>query len=277
MIKIDIAKGEDGLKKFGPPFLLENSHVLCKGRLYESVIDDMIKQSSTSSRTENLERVHALISGFLTAERKARARTKVNYILAGASSNRLNEAISLLVDSEEVDDDLVAYLDYLLQKEALRSKGIESLLEEERSDEDDDLPNFTSSAFSKKNNAEEVLRMVKRRLLAEVRTQGKSDVRLLAKLLQITDADERLAMLKKDLTKIEYIESFTGFLEEGIAFLKDQGLKAKDKASGDTIELPSEVISKMEGLLMDVRALSRGLETGSREGSIFEINSEDEV
>jgi len=86
------------LSGFDPNFLLENAHIITTGRTYESTMNDRMEAAREGSGEDmsQLEKVDALLQGFVTAERKQRARLKVTYVLAGAESGRLNEGIALL-------------------------------------------------------------------------------------------------------------------------------------------------------------------------------------
>ena len=73
--------------------------------------------------------------------------------------------------SEEIDDSLLTYLDMLIKKEMQRTMGPTA--------DDDDLKNLVGVGKDTVN----VLKMVKKRLEAEIRTAGRNDIRLLSKLL----------------------------------------------------------------------------------------------
>jgi hypothetical protein len=93
-----IRRSSDGFRSVSPRVLMDNSHILTKGRLYEEAITHRLTHAVNSSQIRDLESVDAFLKGFITSERKARARLKLNYVLAGASSQRLDESIQLLSD-----------------------------------------------------------------------------------------------------------------------------------------------------------------------------------
>ena len=78
--------------------LTERSYILCKGRIYESIMDDLLQSSVSMDETKRIEQVDVILRGFVLSERKVRSRQKMNYILAGASSNRLDSAIRTLAE-----------------------------------------------------------------------------------------------------------------------------------------------------------------------------------
>ena len=80
-----------------PSILVENAHVLAKSGVYEQLIAESIEQARGEKHLDSLRKVDAFLRGFIQTERKQRARIKVKYILAGAESNRADEAIQMLV------------------------------------------------------------------------------------------------------------------------------------------------------------------------------------
>ncbi len=78
-----------------PQVIVDNAHVLAKGRLYESVIAKKLNGNSTVT---HVDQVDSLLRGFVTSERKRRSRLKVDYLLAGAASQRLEDGVKMLVD-----------------------------------------------------------------------------------------------------------------------------------------------------------------------------------
>ena len=87
---------EKGLNSMAYADLMERSYILCKGRIYESIMDDLLQSSASMDDTRKIEQVDVIIRGFVLSERKVRSRQKMNYILAGASTNRLDSAIRTL-------------------------------------------------------------------------------------------------------------------------------------------------------------------------------------
>jgi hypothetical protein len=78
-----------------PRLLVDNSHVLAKGTLYEDVVRELMLSAAVDDRA-HIHAADAFLKGFVSSERKKRLKLKVNYILAGAQSKRLDEAIDLL-------------------------------------------------------------------------------------------------------------------------------------------------------------------------------------
>jgi hypothetical protein len=85
-----------GISSVSPAILMENAHILTKGRLYEYVMEKTIEECDNKKDISKIEAVDAFMKGFIVSERKQRSRLKMNYMMAGASSNRLDDAIALL-------------------------------------------------------------------------------------------------------------------------------------------------------------------------------------
>ena len=73
-----------------------------------------------------IERVDAFLTGFISSERKARSKLKLNYIIAGASSNRMESAIGMLSETDQIDDDLLMFIDALIRKKKVSSGKMEA-------------------------------------------------------------------------------------------------------------------------------------------------------
>jgi hypothetical protein len=201
---LGFARSTGNINALDPRILTENSHVITKGRLYEEVMASRVEAATDRQEVMELERVDAFLKGFITSERKSRARLKVcitiidtiilyihtndvyiydtytpkvNYILAGASSQRLDESIMMLSESDEIDDELLFYLEALVKKEVLRAAGPSSLLEEDSSDsEGSSVGSFTDverSFMATNKDTLNILRMVQRRLKAELSMRGR--------------------------------------------------------------------------------------------------------
>jgi hypothetical protein len=89
-------QADGGISSISPAVLIENAHILTKGKLYEYVIEKTIEECDNVREIAKIEAVDAFMKGFIVSERKQRSRLKMNYMMSGASSNRLEEAISLL-------------------------------------------------------------------------------------------------------------------------------------------------------------------------------------
>ena len=177
---IEVFKSAEGsLVKVDPSILTENAHLLAKGKYYEMVMEDYLRSSVTSHEITKLEAIDAFIGGFVQAERKQRSRLKLNYIIAGATSNRLEESIQLLAESDEIDECLLSFIDSLIKKEILRSAGPIAAM-------DDDI---MEKLVGPGKETIEILRMVRRRLEAELKMVNREEVKLLSLLLAETDLE----------------------------------------------------------------------------------------
>lgn len=194
----------EGIGAVNPTLLLDTAHFLVKGRLYEKVMKRRIEGSETPEQAARLESVDRFLHGFVQAERKSRSRLKVNYIMAGAASGRLDDSIELLHEADEIDEDLLLYLSSLLGKQLLRSGG-------PTAESDRDLP-----AGGSGQQSIEVLRLVYKRLEAQLKTRGNKELALLARVVAEDHPERREALLRARLSKVEDMEDFAFFLQDGI-------------------------------------------------------------
>lgn len=269
---LDSESGTKDLSSVASPLLLEHSRVLCKEQVYEVIIEEMLSAANSTEKAEQVRRINALVSGFVEAERRARARAKVNYVLAGASTNRLEEAIKMLSGNDEIDGLLMAFLDSLIRKE--QRKATESMqpspLDEERRG-----PGAANKEEAQKDTALSVLKMVRRRLKAEVVTRDQQEFRLLAALLPL-DPSDRSVLLHQELTLIESIESFTKFVQEGVKYINENGLQAVDRAGTGTVQLPATTVAVMKDILLDLKGMQDKLITGYAGQRSFVVESKDD-
>ena len=320
-IFIDAEKSSaDGFRSVNPSLLLDNSHVLTKGRIYEGVMEELLQADGDGrADTAIIERVDAFLTGFIHSERKSRSKLKLNYIIAGASSNRLESAIGMLSETDQIDDDLLMFIDALIRKkkmlttgkalgsmsgyDALDDEGLPnpgggerpSMTGEEKDedsrvhgDDDDDVVGLGEG-----NDAVAVLQMVRRRLVAEVRTGDKPELRLLAALLAEPDISQHEKMIKAQLVKVEQMERFETFLENGINHLSaedaqttgdDEGESARQPFAldveshngakdGTDREVAPDTVEKMKDVLVTLRGVMKMF--GDRD--IFEVKADDAV
>ena len=158
---------------------------------------------------------------------------KLNYIIAGASSNRLESAVNLLSETDQIDDDLILFIDSLIRKKNQSPKnnhmagtnyddeglpnpyGTRPRMLTEEGDltqESDDDP----IGLAEGKDATAVLQMVRKRLMAEIRTIDKPEVRLLSTLLMEDFTDKYSELMRASLKKVEEMERFETFLVNGI-------------------------------------------------------------
>lgn len=218
-----------GLQSVSPTVLMENAAFLCKGRLYEKVIKRRMETSASAEEAGLLQRVDSFMLGFIKSERKSRSRLKVNYIIAGATSNRLDRSIDLLHEADEIDEDLMQYISGLIKRQTLRLGG-------PAAESEDDLPLGTGK------NAIEILKMIYKRLEAQMKTQGKAELILLAKLMLEQDPSRREDILKDQLYKVEDMENFAFFVESGIEHLTMNASSQDQQVSVGKVERMKDIL-----------------------------------
>ena len=198
-------------------------------------MEELLQGDHSSTDIAIIERVDAFLSGFISSERKSRSKMKLNYIIAGASSNRLESAVNLLSETDQIDDDLILFIDSLIRKKNQSPKnnhmagtnyddeglpnpyGTRPRMLTEEGDltqESDDDP----IGLAEGKDATAVLQMVRKRLMAEIRTIDKPEVRLLSTLL-MENTDKYSELMRASLKKVEEMERFETFLVNGIQHL----------------------------------------------------------
>jgi hypothetical protein len=78
-----IEKNADIMSVVNPLTLGENAYVLAKNTLYEDVMEGLLLNVVDTKQAEAIQRIDAILKGFIQTERKTRSRLKLNYILAG--------------------------------------------------------------------------------------------------------------------------------------------------------------------------------------------------
>ena len=91
--------------------LIDNAHILVQGCIYEDAMEELLNSCKGKEAVSALERLDGFMSSFIQNERKSRCRLKVNYLMNGATSNRLEEAVSMLSNTGEVDENLLRFID----------------------------------------------------------------------------------------------------------------------------------------------------------------------
>ena len=194
-------------------------------------------------------------------------------MIPGASSNRLEEAVELLHDSDEIDDHLLLYIDNLIKKELIKTAGPVAT----REDDEDNISGVGKTTI-------DILRMVEKRLLAQVKMNSQFEVKLLAKVLSRNDECEQQAILKASLNTVASIEAFASFVTDGIEHLKEKSMtsynindeviaKPQDKKS---VELSVGTVEKMKNIMVLIDQMKVTLRTGLKDPEDIYARSHDE-
>lgn len=230
----DHLKAEGDLSTINFNLFMNNTHILCKQRLYEKVMNGFLLECRNENQLSTLHTVEMFLSSFITTERRNRARMKFEYIIAGAVTKRLDEAISLLSNADEIDDDLIAYIDYLSTKSSPIEDLKASVLENDQHHHQQQQ-RFVETDESHKA---EVLSLIRKRLEVELKLEnnlnGGSYVRMLHELINEDNEEDQSQILKKYLKTLEDVEKFNQFLDEGIAYfsaIHDENLGFSENVS----------------------------------------------
>lgn len=107
----------NGIQGIDPAYLADNAHIISKGKLYEEAMKQLMLSTTNKDELAAMEELDRFLRGYISGERKARARMKIDYLIAGATSNRFEEAVGMLsewLDSVYDGDDgcFVHYFNY---------------------------------------------------------------------------------------------------------------------------------------------------------------------
>ena len=270
-----------------PPSLLgEFSHVLVQGRLYEEVINEQISDATSPFMVAHIEEIDSQMRAFITAERRSRTRLKLNYILAGATKNQMDQCIQMLHDSGELDRDLLIYLENLIKKELLKTIGPGAMLDyddsgsDEKNDGDSMVvarkpppPLEQSLVPGLGKDTIDVMRMVQRRIRAQQLAEameGAEYLKLLAVVIREEDSEERRSLLKGVLRKVEDLDAFHDFVTDGISYIKDTEAEASSNPNPNNkgTVLGPGTPERMQGVLLELDLLRSTLGTGLKDTEV---------
>jgi len=165
---------------------------------------------------------------------------------------------------------LLAYISSLVKKEVMRASGPSILLGDVGLTEEQ-FADIERGVVGTQKDTLSVLRMVERRLTAQMKVKDRDDIQLLAKLINESDSEvgrlgrlppsfahntqyssihrsfddallvkERSLLLKRFLDKVELLESFEQFLLQGVEYLtaveragSDRSVDASEGTRGD--------------------------------------------
>ena len=252
------------LNALNPNILVENAHILVNGK-YEEVIDEKLNNARDIKESTDIRNLDLIVRGFITAERKSRSRLKVNYLLEGACTHRLEEAISLLSETDEIDEDLFRYIDSLIDKKVLSIGGPSATSE--------DVQNIEGSG----KVAIGVLQMIQKRLLFEIKMQDRLDIKVLAYLLQSDDNDKRESFIRQQLDTVEKLEQFSLFLSAAEGHMTES-FGNTDNASSKAVDDNLDKLLKIREISITVQKIISTLKTGLLDdNSIYSTSSADYV
>ena len=86
------------LSSINPGILIDNSFLLSKVGFYEEIMEEYLNACTSLEEVLRIEKVDGFLRKFISSERKSRSRLKINYLMAGATSNRFEEAVQTLSD-----------------------------------------------------------------------------------------------------------------------------------------------------------------------------------
>lgn len=86
------------LSDIDPQLLQDNSQYLTKHGVFESVINTRIKDCNDNNEITKLLNLRSIMGGYLSVERKKKAREKLNYLMHAAIMEKLEEAVTKMIE-----------------------------------------------------------------------------------------------------------------------------------------------------------------------------------
>ncbi|CAM9104029.1 unnamed protein product [Ascophyllum nodosum] len=217
---------ETPVEEWKPAILDEYLSSLLRGHLYRQAMTERLSNVRSGEEREALTRVDAFLTGYLGQERRKASRKKVSIILTAATEGaaQLDEVIQILAKEDLLDSDLTDYVTSLISGE--ENKCVQSTLLE-------------------------VLRTVRDRIKVELETRSRPEIRTLAQALQIGDPRERKEFLQHAFTRLEDLDEFVKFVEEGVEYMGD------DLGVSMRSNMPQENFDKMKTIYAEAAAIRR--------------------
>ncbi|EKX36938.1 hypothetical protein GUITHDRAFT_116961 [Guillardia theta CCMP2712] len=160
-------------------------------------IDDL---KNAAEELQLLEVVDEKLLEFKKEQRDLINKAKLEYIIGAALEGPevLDEIMTEFCENRGLDDGLVDYLDEIVAK----------------AQEDE------NNSDSKESVLVKMLKVIKDRVVAEIRTRDKPYVKLLASLLRMEDHPEREAFLRGALLNPDDATRFQGFIVDGVQYME---------------------------------------------------------
>ncbi|CAM9511168.1 unnamed protein product [Ectocarpus fasciculatus] len=217
-----------------PAVIDEYMESLLKRGIFRQTMDERLAKVRSGEEREALARVDSYMTGFLGHEwRKAsrkkargRGRRDVSVILSAAAEGpmELDDCVQTLGKADLLDSDLTEYVASLITAE--ERKCVKSVLLK-------------------------VLKTVRDRIQAELTTGARPEIRTLARALAIEDGAQRKEFLQHAFPKLEELDEFVKFVEEGIDFLGD------DFGFAVRTNMPQLHFDKMKAIYAEASAMRR--------------------
>eukprot|EP00281_Chroomonas_sp_CCMP1168_P030427 CAMPEP_0206255696 /NCGR_PEP_ID=MMETSP0047_2-20121206/24379_1 /ASSEMBLY_ACC=CAM_ASM_000192 /TAXON_ID=195065 /ORGANISM="Chroomonas mesostigmatica_cf, Strain CCMP1168" /LENGTH=374 /DNA_ID=CAMNT_0053682101 /DNA_START=39 /DNA_END=1163 /DNA_ORIENTATION=- len=232
-----------------PPDIYEvNMEALLNEPVYKAVMYARLEQCVTEEELHQLEIVDELLLDVKKRQRDAWNKEKLEIILGAALEGPtiLDDVLSEMREARALDDDMVDFLDALTEQASVQEPSIPPKKKRRaaETEEDDEAPREAEEGEPMLVN---MLRIIKDRIVAEIRTRDKPYVRMLAVLLRMESKDEREALLRSTVLTEEAAQMFESFTLDGIQYMEQH------RADW----LADERVEKMKGVAREVAAFRK--------------------
>lgn len=180
--------------------------------------------------------------------------------------------VSLILwwNSDEIDDDLQSFVRQLIKKEEERFNGLEPIVND-RNELVFEPQKFSPSDRRQESPALSVLKLIYKRVKAEMLTKSDTNIKLLHTLLRCKP-DERLTLLQQQLRRIELIMNFAEYVEDALAFVEAHD--GRGMQGGEQVQLAAGTVEVLRDVLRDIRDFQRQLSPSRDEDTVYENGSD---
>jgi hypothetical protein len=172
--------------------------------------------------------------------------------------------------SDEIDDDLQSFVRQLIKKEEERFSGIEPIVND-RNELVFEPQTFSVSDRRQESPALSVLKLIYKRVKAEMLTKSDTNIKLLHALLRCKP-DDRLPLLQQQLRRIELIMNFTEYVEDALAFVEAHD--GRGRQGGEQVQLAAGTVEVLRDVLRDIRDFQRQLSPSRDDDIVYENGSD---
>lgn len=248
-------------------------------------VGHLIDRKDADRAARRIEMANAFLVGFIEHERRQISTEKLRRILNAAQDGTIDSCIQEMVKSGDIDDNLISYLNSLIEAECLKL-GIETpelfpapnlpLLK--GSNTTQPMPKGRAILSPKASPLLRVLDTLNRRIFLEKQSFEKSSpidnsvnltpelgsVKILARATSISSDTDRVQYLRSVMTDRQFARKFVQFAEEGARYLTDQVEKLSvlrffdPESSSDS----KERLGETDGAVLDAVRAAKVLQAG---------------
>lgn len=112
-----------------------------------------------------------------------------------------------------------------------------------------------------------VLKMIYKRVKAELLTKQNVNLKLLNALLRCTGA-QRYMLLESRIRRLEQLMEFSDYVQEALDFVEEND--GKGAQGTERVQLGPDMIEMMRDVMRDIKELQKRLKMGGKDGVVYE-------